>query len=81
MDVVPKNMQGDEDESVQEKIKEDELKINMRSAELLLADFLSKMPLDHHSRAIAVLIPVLVNKIEEIGCLDSYLSSRWKSTK
>ena len=52
----------------------------MRSAELFLSDLLSKMPLDHHSRAIAALIPELVKKQEEIGCLDSYLESRWKTT-
>ena len=38
------------------------------------------MPLDHHSRAIAALIPELVKKQEEISCLDSYLESRWKTT-
>ena len=53
----------------------------MRSAELLISDILTKMPLDHHSRAIAELLPELVKRQEEIGCLDSYLESRWKTTK
>lgn len=55
-------MLEDQSKLVQEKVQEHNERFNMRSAELLLSDLLSEMPLDHHSRAIADLIPVLVKK-------------------
>ena len=50
-----------------------------RSSELLLTKLLSHMPLDHHGRALADLIPILVK--EEVPCLREYLDSRWKTTR
>lgn len=62
MNETPQKMLRDQSKHVQEKVQENIERLNMRSAELLLSDLLSEMPLDHHSRAIADLIPVLVKK-------------------
>lgn len=62
MNESPQKILEDQSKLVQEKVQEHNERFNMRSAELLLSDLLSEMPLDHHSRAIADLIPVLVKK-------------------
>ena len=62
MNESPQKMLEDQSKLVQEKVQEHNERFNMRSAELLLSDLLSEMPLDHHSRVIADLIPILVKK-------------------
>lgn len=53
--------------------------MNTRVAEFFLKDLLPPMPLDHHGRAIADVIPKCVR--HDIAYLAEYLDSRFLSTK
>ena len=52
---------------------------NSRCTEYFLKKFLPKQPIDHHGRAIADIIPTLVE--QEVPYLGAYLDSRLITTK
>ena len=52
---------------------------NTRVAEYFLKDLLPNMPLDHHGRAIADVLPECVRR--DIKYLDKYLDSRFITTR
>ena len=52
---------------------------NTRVAEYFLKDLLPRMPLDHHGRAIADVIPECIER--DINYLGTYLDSRFITTK
>lgn len=51
---------------------------NKQSVDLFLTELLAHMPLDHHGRGIADVIPRLVR--EENESLNNYLDKRWITT-
>ena len=57
----------------------DEKTQNTRVAEFFLRDLLSDMPLDHHGRAIADVIPDCINN--NIAYIGEYLDSRFVTTR